>query len=230
MSYRLEEQLPAINFREDDDGTLEAFINDVLQPSVDGAVDDINRYVEQTDIRIAEEKNVENQLSDLGNPFPSILGESEARKRLLASILVEIYKSKGTEQGLTDAIRAVTGIQIVSIVTPTMAEGWDLGVDVLGDDQNDPPVPDIFVSEFAFLGQAPNAHLYSFQVQVDRTLTDEEREILTQIVKFMKVAHEHFLGFIEPSTPLVPDHWELGFSYLHDTGEPLQGDEIDLHE
>jgi len=29
---------------------------------------------------------------------------------------------------------------------------------------------------------------------------------------------------------LVFDHWELGISFLHEAGEPLLGDEADLHD
>ena len=71
---------------------------------------------------------------------------------------------------------------------------------------------------------------YSFQLEVAQALTQEERGIITAIVKLVKPAHTHFVGFLEPGAGLVIDHWELGFSVLHDAGEPLVGDEAVLHE
>ncbi len=70
-------------------------------------------------------------LQDLGNPFPFdlyVLG-----KRRLASVLVEMYRQKGTEAGIENAIRFFLGIDVTAI-TPFTGTTLVLGESELGVD------------------------------------------------------------------------------------------------
>jgi hypothetical protein len=51
-------------------------------------------------------------------------------------------------------------------------------------------------------------------VIVDRSLTEEERELLRFIVDIMKTSHTHLIDIIEPSAPFVPDNWQIPWSEL----------------
>jgi hypothetical protein len=49
---------------------------------------------------------------------------------------------------------------------------------------------------------------------VDVPLTDRQKKQIRTIVEYLKPAHTHFIYLIEPSTPIVYEHWELGISEL----------------
>jgi len=230
MTLELEKLLPAYNFRIDDSGDLNRVINEIFQPVLDLACAEAERWVEQQDLDTMDSQTINALLRDLGNPFEAVFGETLNRRKLLARVLIDIYKSKGSEPALVDVIRAITGIDVVSIISPATIDSWDLGQDVIGDTAADPPLADPLNTDFAILGPDPQFTLYSFQVEVDRVLTDEEREILTEIINLVKPAHTHFLGFKEPTVAGLVDHWELNLSFLHESGETLVGDEVDLHE
>ncbi len=221
--------LPAYNFRIDDTGDLESWLT-VLQPVLDLLWDEHLRWRDQVDVDLAESDEVNAMLADLGNPFAVALEQPLNRRRLLVRVLVDVYKTKGTAPGLADVIRVLTGLEIVRVVSPATINSWTLGVDVLGDTTADPPLPDPLNTDRAVLGPSPQFMRYSFQIEVDRVLTDDERSIITEIVKLMKPAHTHFAGFLEPTIGIIVDHWELDRSFLHAAGEPVVGDEIVLHE
>jgi len=222
----LEKLLPFFNFRRDDTGDLDRFVNQVLQPVLDMLWDEHERWKLQADIDQAESNSINAHLRSFGNPFLIAYDQDLNRRRLLARVLIDVYKAKGVEPGLVDVIRALTGIEIVSIVSPATIDAWDLGVDVLGDG-TEPSNPDF--ANVVTLGSSPGFMRYSFQIEVPRVLTSDEREIIEQIVELVKPAHTHFVGFREPGVASPVEHWELDVSYLHKTGEPLLGDEADLH-
>jgi len=122
----------------------------------------------------------------------------------------------------------VMGLEVVQVLSPAPESGWILGVDTL-DDVAPAAVP-LAVNDVAQLGASPLFATYSFQVEITTPLTAEEEIIATQIVNLVKPAHTHFLGFFIPAAAGPVDHWELGLSNLHASGEPIQGDEIDLHD
>lgn len=218
------------NIRNDDTGDNDRLFAEVLQPVLDLMCGEIKRFRDQDDVNIADSNTVNAMLAGLGNPFTSILSQPLNRRRLLVKLLVRIYRSKGTEPSLVDVIRAVTGIEVVQVISPPVLSFWILGESVLGDTEADPPPVDPVLTDLAILGASSQFLAYSFQIEVGQFLTDEQREIMTEVVRIVKPAHTHFLGFIEPggATPVF-DHWELGYSALHETGEALVGDEADLH-
>ena len=161
----------------------------------------IDEWVNIIDPDIAPELFVDAILCDLGNPFEFDLTAVEKRK--LVRVLVPLYQQKGTAVGIINAIRFFLGIEVT--INALISEGWILGDDELGDFANEGT---------AILGPGTAFDKYSFEVISPINLTDEQREQMTSIVRYMKPAHEHFVRLVEPEIPLVLDHMELGESEL----------------
>ena len=230
MALLLRDFIGDINFRiEEADGDLSRMVDEVWQPALDILCAEAARWVDQGDVDKAESNTVDAMLRDLGNPFEIAFAQPLNQRRQLVRLLVPIYLAKGSAPALQDVIRALTGIEIVRVVSPATIFGWTLGVHVLSDTPPATPPSNPALTDLAFLGSSPQFSLYSFQIEVDRVLTDEEREVIEGIVDLVKPAHTHFLGFLEPGVADPIDHWELGLSFLTDTGEPVIGDEVDLH-
>jgi hypothetical protein len=70
------------------------------------------------------------------------------------------------------------------------------------------------LTEEAVLGQSYEYDARSFQLEVDRALTDDERDVLRSIALVMKPVNTHFAGFVEPDPGQIIDHWEIGLSSL----------------
>lgn len=229
MSTDFSIKVPDHTFRIDDTGDQNRFINEVLKPTLALLLAEADRWKAQIDPDTADENTVNAMLRDLGNPFEVAFGQPLERRRQLVRLLVPIYRAKGSAGALQDVVRTITGIN-ATVVFPATILSWDLGVDVIGDTPANPPVPpNLNLTDFAFLGSSPGFNRYSFQIEVDQALSQEEREILEEIIKLVKPAHTHFVGFLEPGALDPIDHWELGLSALHDGISPLLGDEIDLH-
>lgn len=142
---------------------------------------DVDRWVEIFDIDRAPESFVDAMLEDLANPFAFDLTLNQKRK--LAKVLVSIYKLKGTEPGIVSVLRFFLGLEAILIEFHD-SDSWILGDDELGIG--------------TYLGTDDEASLYSFDVEVDRALTVEERRLLREIVDYMKPGHTHHIRTIEP--------------------------------
>jgi len=186
--------LPIWNRREDVTGDLKRFIA-CLQEIGDGLLAEVDRFPDIFDLERAPESFLDLILTDLGNPFPFEL--DELAKRRLASVLVEMYRQKGTAIGIENAIRFFLGIDITAI-TPFAGTTLVLGESELGIDWE--------------LGPSDRFARYAFNVEVDIPLADTERNQLRSIVNYLKPAHTHFVDLIEPSAPIAYEHWELGWS------------------
>ena len=89
---------------------------------------------------------------------------------------------------------------------------WLLGESELG--QVSPPAPTTEAGG-CVLGPGSVFNLYAFTLVVAEILTQDQRDRITEIVEYMKPAHTHFMGIVEPGTlPAEPDHVELGLSEL----------------
>ena len=197
--FDLWRMLPKHNRRDDHTGDLFRFIA-CLQEVTDLLLADVDRWPDIFDLERAPEAFVDLILRDLGNPFPFELDATG--KRRLASVLVEMYRQKGTAKGIQNAIRFFLGIDI-SAITPFNADTLTLGESELGVDW--------------VLGPSDRFARYAFNVVVARILTDRERQQLRAIVEYLKPAHTHFVDLVEPLPPIVPNHWELGLSDLGET-------------
>ncbi len=197
--FELWRMLPKHNRRDDHTGDLYRFIA-CLQEVTDLLLSDVDRWPEIFDLERAPEAFVDLILRDLGNPFPFEL--DTMGKRRLASVLVEMYRQKGTAKGIRNAIRFFLGIDI-SAITPFSADALVLGESELGVDW--------------VLGPSDRFARYAFNVEVARILADRERRQLRAIVEYLKPAHTHFVDLVEPLPPVLPNHWELALSDLGET-------------
>lgn len=197
--FDLWRMLPKHNRRDDQTGDLARFIA-CLQEVTDLLLADLDRWPDIFDLERAPEPFVELILRDLGNPFPFEL--DAIGKRRLASVLVEMYRQKGTAKGIHNAVRFFLGIDIAAI-TPFNADTLRLGESELGIDW--------------VLGPSDRFARYAFNVEVTRILTARERQQLRAIVEYLKPAHTHFVDLVEPLPPVLPNHWELGLSDLGET-------------
>lgn len=179
----------------DETGDLRAFIG-CFQEVTNLLLCKIDRFVEILDPDTASEQYVDRMLTDLGNPFAFDL--SIIDKRRLVQLLVAIYRSKGTDPGIINAIRFFIGIE-VTITIPWQTGGL-LGASTLGG---------TFI-----LGTGSMATIYSFVIHSPVVLTEEQRKRISAIARYMKRAPTHFT-IVEPSPPpSVPSHWSLGVSNL----------------
>lgn len=195
-SFSLWKMLAAINRHEDRTGDLWKWIA-CLQEVTDLLLAGTDRFPAILDLDYAPESFLDLMLQDMGSPFPFDLSEMD--KRRLLSVLVAMYKQKGTAVGIRNAIRFFLGIEITAIDTfhgTTLV----LGESELGVDWE--------------LGPSDRFALYAFDITVDRTLTESQRSMIRHIVEWMKPAHTHFVDLIEPGAPAFIDHWEIGMSEL----------------
>lgn len=199
--FDLWSMLPRYNRREDATGDLRRFI-DCLQEVVELLLAEGDRFSDVFDLERAPEDFLDLILHDLGNPFPFDLGEID--KRRLASVLVEMYRQKGTAVGIKNAIRFFLGIDITAI-TPFHGSTLVLGESELGVDWE--------------LGPSDRFARYAFDVAVDVPLTDAERRQIRAIVEYLKPSHTHFVDLIGPTPTPSVHHWALGLSELGVTTE-----------
>ncbi|RKI05693.1 phage tail protein [Corallococcus sp. AB030] len=198
-SFQLWDMLPRHNRRDDVTGDLHRFIS-CLQEVTDLLLADLDALPDVFDMERAPEPFLDAILQDLGNPFAFEL-DVLARRRL-AAILVEMYQQKGTALGLRNAIRFFLGIEVRAI-SPFAADTLVLAESELGVDW--------------VLGPSERFARYAFNVEVERPLSPTERQRLRTLVEYVKPAHTHFVDLVEPQSPVVPAHWELGMSELGET-------------
>jgi phage tail-like protein len=194
-AFTLWSLLPELNRREDDTGDLRRFVACLDEVAV-LLLADVDRFTDILDPDIAAEQYLDLMLGELGNPFAFDL--SEIDKRRLINLLVDIYRQKGTDAGIRNAIRFFLAIEIA--INPFAQIGLSLGDSLLGVDW--------------ILGPSLSADRYSFEVIAPRILEAEERTRIRALVEYMKPAHTHFRQLVEPVPPLVIDHLELGLSEL----------------
>jgi phage tail-like protein len=195
--FDLWSMLPKMNRRADTNGgDLASFIA-CFQEVTDWLLADLDGLPDLIDIERAPEWMLDLILQDLGNPFTFDL--TELQKRKLASILVGIYKLKGTAPGIKNAVRFFVGLDDLQI-TPLTSTTLVLGESELGVDWE--------------LGPGTRFARYAFEATVSRVLTDTERASVQALVRYMKPAHTHFVALNEPVTVVVFDGWEIGTSEL----------------
>jgi phage tail-like protein len=194
--FDLWSMLPRHNRRDDVTGDLRKLIA-CFQEVLDLLLGEVDRFPDIFDIERAPEPFLDLILYDLGKPFPFELGELD--KRRLASVLVEMYRQKGTAAGIENAIRFFLGIEITAI-TAFGGTTLVLGESELGVDWE--------------LGPSDRFARYAFDVVVDVPLSDTEQRQIRAIVDYLKPAHTYFVRLLTPAVPVVPEHWELGVSEL----------------
>ncbi len=192
--FKLWEMLPKHNRRADLTGDLRRFIA-CLQEITDLLLAGIDRFPDIFDLERAPAPFLDLILQDLGDPFSFELNTLD--KRRLASVLVEMYRQKGTAIGIINAVRFFLGVEVLTVM-PYAGEAMILGESLLGEDWA--------------LGPSSRFARYAFDVEVGVHLGDVQREQLRVIVEYLKPAHTHFVTLVEPAPPAFIDHWELGVS------------------
>lgn len=189
------QRLPEVMRERDEGREHERFIG-VMQELLDVYYGLADRALDIVDPDYAPIAWVDIMLSDLGNPF-DFLDLTEIEKRILAQTLIPLYRTKGTGPGIVNAARFFLGIDVTIRVY-----AWAPY-----------PIGEAIIGQTFVLGSSVQADLYTFEVVVDVFLTATQRKNLTAIIEYMKVAHEHW-RLIEPTVPVVVDHWAIGFSRL----------------
>jgi phage tail-like protein len=197
--FDLWSMLPKHNRRADATGDLARFVA-CLQEVTDLALADVDRFADLLDLERAPEPFVDAMLSDLGNPFRFELSELE--KRRLASVLVAMYREKGTEPGIRNAVRFLVGVEVTRVLA-FAGTALTLGESELGVDWE--------------LGPSGRFARYAFHVEVSRPLSPSERRQVRALIDLLKPGHTHFLDLLEPGAPPMVDDWELGLSALGET-------------
>jgi phage tail-like protein len=195
--FDLWSMLPRFNRREDATGDLRRFIA-CLQDVTDLLLAQIDRMSDAWDIDRAAPSDLDLILQDLGNPFTLELDISA--KRRLAGCLVTMYRDKGTARGIRDAVRFFLGLEI-ELVTFTDTS-MRLGESALGEDWE--------------LGTDDRRMRFAFSVRAPRLLTPAERDHIRAFVDYLKPAHTHLWGILEPEIETPPLLWEVGVSLLGD--------------
>lgn len=191
--YRM---LPVINRRDDATQDLRRFTS-IIQDVINVLLLDIDRWTDILDFRLAAEPFIDAILCGLGNPFMFDL--STIDKQRLAAVLVNIYREKGLAEGIENATLFFLGLSIV-VQACDPGDGWILGESELG-------IGSILASGDQFL-------LYSFEIVSPIILTIEQQSQITKIADYMKPAHTHLKRIVDPTPPVVLDHWEIGESEL----------------
>jgi phage tail-like protein len=211
--FALWSMIPQMNKNEDSTGDLYNFIA-CLQDSLDVALCSIDEWIKIIDPDNAPIRFVDQMLIDLGNPFECPLTDIEKRK--LVKLLIPIYLQKGTCNGIVNVVRFLLNLEGIDCDEYNCTEEpdetttcvWTLGESFLPDDAS----PD---DGDTILGTSVPYLLYSFKIKSDTILTEDQRNKIKIIVDYMKPAHTHCLGIVDPSTPEDEiDHLELGLSQL----------------
>lgn len=187
--------VPLINRREDDSRDLERFLK-ILRDPLLLHLDSVDRWTDILDIDLAPEDFLDLILRDLGYPFDIAL--TEINKRRAATVLVNMYREKGTVPGIKDAIRFFLGYECDVVYLNRALFGAVLGFMELG--------------TTAILGGAPSSALvgadvyaivnapYSFIVKIAKpsaaALTASEASIANQICSYVKNANEQIHSIV----------------------------------
>jgi phage tail-like protein len=190
--------LPKMNVREDDSGDLRAFVG-VLQEVVNELLCDVDAWIDIIDLDLAPEAFVDAMLADLANPFAFADELTLIDKRRLLAVLVEIYRAKGTAEGIIDAVRFFLGIE-VEIREALGVSLWVLGESELGEE--------------TLPGEGGVGQSYTFHIYAPNILSDEERERIEDIAHFMRPAHTHLGGIFDATPVPSPFVWSLGEGLL----------------
>lgn len=195
-SLHLWDLVSGVHQRDDTDGTgdLVKFFT-ALQEVLDRLLEDVDAFVlELVDIDKAREAFLDTLLHDLGNPFEGMFSLSANKKRRLAAILVQIYREKGTCQGILNAVLFFLEVTLSGCLEPY--EGaWRLA----GGSYPSPTGPDQDeLNVDTVLAPAPGEEALSFRLLSPVVLSTEQREQIDAIAEYMKPAGAIYRGIIEP--------------------------------
>lgn len=179
-SFNLWDMIPQINKRDDTSGDLERLVRCLDEP-VQLMLSDVDKFGTLSDIDITPEESLDVHLVSIGNPFSFVHDELLKRKTIIN--MVKIFKDTGVDRGIESAVSFFLSLT-VDVQPFHLLDGWILGESLLGFDT-------VLGTDVQFL-------LYSFQIVSPVVLTQEQRDIITEIANTLKPAHTHFVRFVEP--------------------------------
>lgn len=207
---RLIEMMPYANVRADATGDYRGLLEDVFQPALGELLVEVDRFKLLDDVdRVDVEAALDAMLYDLGCPFETASLDVNLKRRLIRTLLA-FYRLMGTETAIRDVIALLTEYEVVRIISPSVVDAWDLGVDVLGDGVH--PINPEDPSDFAVIGPSARFMIFSFSIELDRPLAAADEPVIRKLVRVVKPAYMHFLGIVQPPAPEVVEHWEIGYS------------------
>jgi len=180
--FDLVASMPPHNLSEDYTHDLERLLRSI-QDVASVLLSDVDKFAEIVDIDLAPASFLDALLYHLGNPFTFAAGLTEAQKRMLLDVLVEIYQRNGTEAGMEAVLSFFLGV-VIDIQAYELGAVWSLGESELGDD--------------TYLGPGTAFLHYAFEAVSPTALTQAQRDRLRDIVNYMKPAHTHFMRIVEP--------------------------------
>jgi len=180
----------------------------ICQDVADLTLGMVDRFYFLNDPALAPEEWLDELLGDMGNPFADLVTDV-GKKRVLALLLLQFYQLQGTAEGIEAVVRFVFDLDPVTVIPfwPTTMILGQVGGDAGEGDGSE-------LGEDWVLGPSGAWALYSFNLEVPRQLTVDEKRQIRQVVNWMKQEREHFMDFVEPEVPEDVDHWELGLSDL----------------
>lgn len=141
---------------------------------------------------IDESRAIDIILTNLGNPFPFFI-LTESQKRSLARALVPMYRKKGTEEGIEQAVLFFLGLVCEVVDFTSEDDMWLLGESELGEDTYLAP-------------SVEGADLFFFIVEFDECLTIQQTEQAVRVIDFMKPGWTHYIitDCLNPTTLTLP--------------------------
>jgi phage tail-like protein len=182
-NYSLWDRVPSTNREQDISGDMEHFVR-CLDEVVQLQLLDVDAMGELYNPDAVHESMVDSLLTSMGCPFTFVRSLALERKRMLVTMMVPMYKEKGTAQGIEKAVQTFLATATTTRPYYRPADLWRLNASQLGSTTT--------------MGPKTGWARYAFDVIVGRTLTAEERRITAEIVHMMRPAHTHFARLIEP--------------------------------
>lgn len=197
QSLHLIETLPGIVRRQDLDGTgdLHAFFT-TLQEVFDRLVEDVDAFFpDLCEVDRARPEFLDAILYDLGDPLGGLFDLSTNEKRKLIALLVQIYREKGTCEGIVNAVRFFLGVELNGC-TRAWSDNWKLDTG----SYPTPTGPHFELGVDTVLGPGTTEELWSFWVlyPTPASLTADQIDKIGKIVDYMKPAGTVYLGIKAP--------------------------------
>jgi len=199
-SLVLIEQLPKVIRRLDDDGTgdLARFFT-AGQEVFERVLEDSDAFFpDLCEIDRMRPAFLDSLLYDLGDPFAGLFILTTTEKRKLASLLVQIYRQKGTCEGVVNAVRLFTGV-LLEGCTRALEGKWRLHGGTYPSTLVPPGGP-YELGTSTILGPGTDEELWSFYLlhTTPASITADELDKIAAITDYMKPAGTQYMGVKAP--------------------------------
>lgn len=194
------DQLPSLAVRLDDEGTGDLRkLFTCFQEIFDRVLEDVDAFFSDLcEIDRARAEFLDAILFDLGDPFSGIFNLTTNQKRKLIAVLVQMYREKGTCEGVVNVVRFFTGIQLLGC-TKSLEGRWRLHGGSYPSTLV-PPTGPYRLNDNAVLAPGTEEELRSFYVLYGTpgSLTADELSTIDTIVDYMKPAGSIYQGVRAP--------------------------------